>query len=60
MRLQVINHTLQVGSIRTEGVASASLLLVGDAHTISLSSVFDTPPESVIIGSAALQPKIEE
>nr|WP_216367735.1 MULTISPECIES: spore gernimation protein GerPD [Geobacillus] len=31
-------------------VASASLFLIGDADVINLSSAFDTPPESLIIG----------
>lgn len=50
MNFQVYNRDLCVGSIRIVGVASSSLLLVGDTQTIQLSSVFDTPPESLIIG----------
>lgn len=47
---QVVNKEICVGSIRVIGVASASVLLVGDTESITLSSVFDTPPESVIAG----------
>jgi len=47
---QVVNKEICVGSIRVIGVASASVLLVGDTESITLSSVFDTPPESVIVG----------
>ncbi|HZG83959.1 MAG TPA: spore gernimation protein GerPD [Paenibacillus sp.] len=54
MRMTVVNRELSVGSIRVVGVASASVLLVGDARTIRNSSIFDTPPESVIVGP--LQP----
>jgi len=54
IRMTVINRELTVGSIRVVGVASASVLLVGDAHTIRNASIFDTPPESVIVGP--LQP----
>ncbi|KKI93563.1 spore gernimation protein GerPD [Bacillus sp. SA1-12] len=50
MNFTVVNHDLQVGSIRIIGVSSSSVFLIGDTNTISLSSVFDTPPESMIIG----------
>ncbi|MED3551501.1 hypothetical protein [Cytobacillus praedii] len=50
MNFQVYNRDLCVGTIRIVGVASSSLLLVGDTQTIQLASVFDTPPESLIIG----------
>jgi spore germination protein PD len=52
--LQVENKVLSVGDISLDGVASASLFLIGDADTIMLSSVFDTPPESLIIGPAKI------
>ncbi|APH05971.1 spore gernimation protein GerPD [Bacillus weihaiensis] len=50
MNFTVVNHDLQVGAIKVVGVSSSSVFLVGDTNTISLSSVFDTPPESLIIG----------
>ncbi|KUP09039.1 spore gernimation protein GerPD [Bacillus coahuilensis m2-6] len=50
MILQVVNRELQVGEIKVDGVASSSLLLIGDADTIQLASTFDTPAESLIIG----------
>lgn len=50
MDLHVTNKELVVGSIRVTGVASSSVLIVGDTQVINLSSVFDTPPESLIIG----------
>ncbi|KAA0565225.1 spore gernimation protein GerPD [Rossellomorea aquimaris] len=50
MNLQVINRELSVGNIDIAGVASSSLVLVGDADIIQLASAFDTPPESLIIG----------
>lgn len=43
MELNVVNRELSVGQIRVIGVSAASLLLVGDANTIQLGSVFDTP-----------------
>ncbi len=50
MKFYVINRGLSVGSIRILGVASSSLVIIGDADAISLASVFDTPPESYIVG----------
>ncbi|HZG57117.1 MAG TPA: spore gernimation protein GerPD [Paenibacillus sp.] len=49
MQLNVVNRELSVGSIRVVAVASASVLLVGDACSIRNASVFDTPPESIIV-----------
>lgn len=50
MKLEVVNKEVSVGSIRVIGVASSSILLIGDTKTVTLSSIFDTPPESLIIG----------
>jgi spore germination protein PD len=50
MELNVVNRELSVGEIRVIGVSASSLLLIGDADTIQLGSVFDTPPESLVIG----------
>jgi spore germination protein PD len=50
MNFEVINHELSVGHIRVTGVSSSSLLMVGDAQSIQLQSMFDTPAESLIIG----------
>ncbi|WP_370295959.1 spore gernimation protein GerPD [Rossellomorea marisflavi] len=50
MNLQVINRELSVGNIDIAGVSSSSLVLIGDADIIQLTSAFDTPVESLIIG----------
>ena len=50
MNFQVYNRDLSVGNIRIIGVSSSSILMIGDTQTIQLASVFDTPPESLIIG----------
>nr|WP_279326553.1 spore gernimation protein GerPD [Bacillus kexueae] len=39
-----------VGFISIIGVSSSSVFLIGDTNTITMSSIFDTPPESLIIG----------
>lgn len=50
MNFHVENKQLSVGVIRIIGVASSSVVLIGDTKEIVLSSIFDTPPESLIIG----------
>ncbi|MCK6255700.1 spore gernimation protein GerPD [Fictibacillus sp. KIGAM418] len=52
MRFQVINHELTVDYLRMVGVSSSSLVLVGDAGHIMLASMFDTPPESIVVGTS--------
>ena len=60
MKMVVENKSICVGDIKVVGVASSSVLLVGDTRTISLSSIFDTPPESLIIGPLGLVQTEEE
>ncbi|KAA6454091.1 spore gernimation protein GerPD [Bacillus atrophaeus] len=50
MIFTVVNRKLEIGDIRTDGVSSSSLFIIGDTDSIYLSSIFDTPPESLIIG----------
>lgn len=50
MEFHVINRELSVCEVNAKAVASSSLLLIGDAQTITLASLFDTPPESIIFG----------
>ncbi|AOC90511.1 spore gernimation protein GerPD [Bacillus amyloliquefaciens] len=50
MIFTVINRNIEVGDIRSTGVSSSALLLIGDTESVYLSSIFDTPPESLIIG----------
>jgi len=50
MNFTVVNKNIHVGQIRVIAVATASVFLVGDAECIGTSSIFDTPPESLIIG----------
>ncbi|WP_066252033.1 spore gernimation protein GerPD [Neobacillus drentensis] len=50
MNFHVYNRELFVETIKITGVASSSLVLVGDTETIQLASTFDTPAESLIIG----------
>ncbi|MCD5325010.1 MULTISPECIES: spore gernimation protein GerPD [Pontibacillus] len=50
VKFEVHNCGLHVGNIRVSGVSSSSVFLIGDNESIALSSIFDTPPESVIYG----------
>lgn len=50
MKLEVVNKEVIVGSVRIVGIASSSVFLIGDTKVVTASSIFDTPPESLIIG----------
>ncbi|MFZ7945268.1 MULTISPECIES: spore gernimation protein GerPD [Bacillaceae] len=50
MNFEVYNRILHVDNIKIMAVASSSLFMIGDTETIQLTSAFDTPPESLIIG----------
>ncbi|OEF99590.1 spore gernimation protein GerPD [Vulcanibacillus modesticaldus] len=50
MEFTVINHGISIGDIKIGAVASSAVFLIGDAQEITPSSIFDTPPESLIIG----------
>lgn len=50
MNFEVYNRELHVDTIRIMGIASSSLVLVGDTQTIQLAATFDTPAESLIMG----------
>ncbi|MCM2533730.1 spore gernimation protein GerPD [Neobacillus pocheonensis] len=50
MIFEVYNRDITVENIGIIGVASSSLVLVGDTHSIQLATTFDTPAESLIIG----------
>jgi spore germination protein PD len=59
LTFKVVNHALCVGNIELLGVSSASMFQIGDTDNVSLYSVFDTPPESVIVGPIAPLPEPE-
>lgn len=50
MKMVVENKGILIGDIHVVAVASSSVFLIGDTETIICSSIFDTPPESLIIG----------
>jgi spore germination protein PD len=50
LEMQVVNGKVEIGRIRILGIGSSSVLQIGDAKTITCSSIFDSPPESLIVG----------
>lgn len=59
IHFHVTNYELSVGRIEVLGVSSAAMLQVGDTDSVTLCSMFDTPPESVIVGPLAPFPSPE-
>ncbi|NIK67568.1 spore germination protein PD [Paenibacillus sp. BK033] len=55
----VHNCGLTVGNIEILGVSAASMFQIGDSDYVTLYSMFDTPPESVIAGPLAPLPTPE-
>jgi spore germination protein PD len=51
LKFTVVNRELYVGTVKVTGVATSSVFLIGDSETITCSSIFDTPPESLVIGA---------
>jgi spore germination protein PD len=50
MNYHVIKGELYVGTVNIYVVTTASTLFIGDTQTVSLSSIYETPPESLILG----------
>lgn len=48
--MEVVNYDLNIGQIQIIGVANSSFVLVGDTKTIQLATLYDTPPESLLLG----------
>ncbi|MEN1938555.1 spore gernimation protein GerPD [Paenibacillus sp. 102] len=51
MNFTVVNREIKVGQIKMNGVSSSALFLIGDANLLILSSILDTPFESLIEGA---------
>jgi spore germination protein PD len=59
MDFYVENKEIAVGSVKIIGVSASSVFLIGDTEVITCSSIFDTPPESIIVGNLAPLPETE-
>lgn len=60
INFNVTNHSLAVGQIEILGLSSASMFQIGDTEHVALYSMFDTPPESLIVGPLAPLPSPED
>jgi spore germination protein PD len=60
INFQVTNGPVCVQTVSVLGVSSSSSFLIGDTESMTLSSYFDTPPESVIFGPLAPLPPLPE
>lgn len=56
MKFTVVNKGIQVQHIKVMGVSSSSVFIIGDTQSMTCSSIFDTPPETVIVGQPPLVP----
>ncbi|RNB91167.1 spore gernimation protein GerPD [Brevibacillus fluminis] len=60
MRYTVINGCLSIGTVKCTEIATSSILRIGDSQCIQLGSIFETPPESLIVGvTTPLVPEVE-
>lgn len=50
MIYKVINRELHVGSVTIVNLVTASSLFIGDCQCVILTSISDTPPETMIVG----------
>jgi spore germination protein PD len=48
MKLTVVNKGIKIDGIKVGTVSSSSVVLIGDTETITSSSYFDTPSNSLI------------
>ncbi|MCL6606341.1 MAG: spore gernimation protein GerPD [Paenibacillus sp.] len=48
MKVTIVNKIIKIGNIEIKGLGSSSVVLIGDTESISNSSYFDTPADSLI------------
>lgn len=53
----VTNGDICVGNIKVGSLVTASSLFIGDTQTVTLTSIYETPPESMIIGVSMPMPR---
>lgn len=56
MIYNVTNGDICVGNIKVGSLVTASSLFIGDTQTVTLTSIYETPPESMIIGVSMPRP----
>lgn len=60
MRYTVINGDITIKNLKISAIATASSLQIGDTKCIRLSSIFESPPESLIVGVTVPLVPLEE
>ncbi|RCW51243.1 spore germination protein PD [Paenibacillus prosopidis] len=48
MKMTIVNKSIKIGNLEIKGVGSSSVVLIGDTESITSSSYFDTPADSLI------------
>jgi len=56
MFYQVTNGDVCVGNLKVGTLVTASSLFIGDTKTVTLTSIYETPPESLIVGVTTPHP----
>lgn len=51
MRYQVINQAICIQKVKVSAISSAASLFIGDTQIVTLRSLYETPPEKMIIGA---------
>ncbi|TKI54718.1 spore gernimation protein [Brevibacillus antibioticus] len=51
MRYQVINEAICVKKVSVSALTSAASLFIGDTQTVDLRAIYETPPETMIVGA---------
>lgn len=49
MKLNVVNKELYVGAVKIIEISGSSVFLVGDTQVVNCSSVYDSPPDSLMV-----------
>ncbi|MGG1661656.1 spore gernimation protein [Brevibacillus sp. NRS-1366] len=50
MIYHVTNGDICVGNLKLQEIVTGSSLFIGDTQTVTLMSIFETPPETLIVG----------
>lgn len=60
MFYQVTNGDVYVGNLKVGTLVTASSLFIGDTKTVTLTSIYETPPETLIVGVTTPRPSASQ
>lgn len=60
MKLNVVNKELNVGAVKIIEISGSSVFLIGDTQVVNCSSVYDAPPDSLIMSSPVSEQEQEQ